>query len=152
MCVISLTIVPSTLFVLAELFRDTNADGSIQAKSKVETFIEGICFTVITLMWIPTVMMATAPGGAASLIGNAYFFTWLLVVFVFEGVVWLIHDLRKEQHLELKKKEAEYKRRQRKVLEKTIALQNQNQLRSWDDRILTKGFEGQKIRHNYDDH
>lgn len=134
MTVISFTFIPSTIFVLAELFRDINSDGSIQAKSKAETIVEGICFLTITLMWIPTVMIATTSGGAASLIGNAYFFTWILVVIVFEGVVWFIHDLRKEQHQALRKKEAEYRNRQRKVLEQALALQNQARLRNWDEQ------------------
>jgi hypothetical protein len=134
-CVTSFTFIPSTLFVLAELFRDSNAEGKIESKSKAETIVEGICFLVITLMWIPTVMIATTPGGAASLIGNAYFFTWLLVVVVFEGVVWYIHDIRKEQHQSLRLKEAEYRKRQQRVLDQTLALQNQH-LSDWDDRAM----------------
>lgn len=126
MIVTSFTFIPATIFVLIELFRDSNADGTIQSKSKVENVIEGVCFLAITLMWIPTVMIATPPGGAASLIGNAYFFTWMLVVFVFEGVVWYIHDIRNEQHQELLKKEAEYRSHQRKILDETnVIIQNQ---------------------------
>lgn len=126
MVVTSFTFIPSTIFVLIELFRDSNPDGTIQSKSKVEIAIEGVCFVVITFMWIPTVMIATTPGGAASLIGNAYFFTWLLVVFVFEGVVWFIHDVRKEQHKALRKKEIEYRTRQQRVLEQTRAILRNN--------------------------
>jgi hypothetical protein len=122
MIVTSFTFIPATLFVLVELFRDSNADGTIQSKSKAENLLEGICFLAITLMWIPTVMIATTPGGAASLIGNAYFFTWLLVVFVFEGDVWYIHDVRNHQHQALLQKEAEYRRHQQRVLEETNAM------------------------------
>jgi hypothetical protein len=150
MVVTSFTFIPSTLFVLIELFRDSNPDGTIQSKSKVEVAIEGVCFLVITLMWIPTVMIATTPGGAASLIGNAYFTTWILVVFVFEGVVWFIHDVRKEQHQALRKKEEEYRRRQQRVLEQTRAIQAnyqqpQGSSEHYDDRIgVTKNEPEQR--------
>ena len=58
-----------------ELFRDTNADGSTQEKSKVENVVEGVIFLLLVLAWIPTVGTVTTPNGAASMIGNAYFFS-----------------------------------------------------------------------------
>ena len=75
---------PALGFVLVELFRDVTADGR-SLKPRFENLIEGIVFAALCVAWIPTVIVATTPGGAASLTGNAYFFTWLLVVFLFEG-------------------------------------------------------------------
>jgi hypothetical protein len=121
------TIFPSLLFVLIELFRETKADGSSTAKSNTEVFIEGICFLTLVLAWIPTVMVATTPKGAASLIGNAYFFTWFMTIVVFEGFIWFIHDKRKETHYALKEKEEEYHQRQRDVLEQTKAIQRKHE-------------------------
>ena len=117
------TIFPSLLFILIELFRETKADGSSTAKSNTEVFIEGICFLTLVLAWIPIVMVATTPKGAASLIGNAYFFTWLMTIVVFEGFIWFIHDKRTETHYALKEKEEEYHRLQRGVLEQTTSIQ-----------------------------
>jgi len=120
------TFCPALVFVLVELFRETKADGSNADKSQSEIVVEGICFLLLAVAWIPTVMIATTPRGAASLIGNSYFFTWLLTIFVFEGLIWMIHDKRKETHRALKEKEAEYKRQQLKVLEKTREIQEKN--------------------------
>lgn len=117
------TFCPSVVFVLIELFRETKADGSTAVKSKTEAMIEGICFLTLILAWTSTVMIATTPRGAASLIGNAYFFTWLMSIFVLEGFIWYIHDKRNETHYALKEKEEEYQQRQRKVLEQTKAIQ-----------------------------
>ena len=125
--VTSFTIIPSVVFVFIELFRDSDDDGSIQSKTKLEIIIEGVCFLVLTLMWIPTVIIATTPGGAASLIGNAYFFTWLLVVFLFEGIVWFIHDVRQEQHNALEQYAVTYRKRQQKILQRTLAIQRRQQ-------------------------
>lgn len=127
MTVTAFTIAPSIFFVLVELFRETKADGSNADKSSNEVIAEGICFLALAAAWIPTVMVATTPRGAASLIGNAYFTTWLLTIFVLEGLIWFIHDKRKETHRALKQKEAEYKRQQRKVLEKARAIQHEKE-------------------------
>ena len=129
MIVTVFTFCPAVVFVLVELFRETKADGSNADKSSTEIVVEGICFLVLALAWIPTVMIATTPGGAASLIGNSYFFTWMLTIFVFEGLIWFIHDKRKETHRALKEKEAEYKWQQRRVLERTRELQEQSERR-----------------------
>jgi len=125
------TILPAIVFVLIELFRETKADGSSVAKTRTETIIEGICFLALVLAWIPTVMIATTPGGAASLVGNAYFFTWLLTIFVFEGFIWFIHDKRKETHYALKEKEDEYRNQQMKVLANTLKIQQE-----YEDKLL----------------
>lgn len=61
------------------------------------------------------------------MIGNAYFFTWLTTIVVFEGFMWFIHDRRKETHLALKEKEEEYLQRQRDVLEQTKAIQRKHE-------------------------
>lgn len=79
------TFAPAILFVLIELFRDIKPDGTNAEKPKLENYIEGAIFLLLSLAWIPSVGVATTPGGMASLIGNAFFFTWILVVFVFEG-------------------------------------------------------------------
>lgn len=130
------TFCPAVVFVLVELFRETKADGSNADKSQSEIVAEGICFLVLAVAWIPTVMIATTPRGAASLIGNSYFFTWLLTIFVFEGLIWFIHDKRKETHRALKEKEAEYKRQQLKVLEKSREIQEKNEER---ERAVLEG-------------
>jgi hypothetical protein len=119
------TFAPATGFVLVELFRETRADGGVTESSSGEKIFEGFCVFTLILAWIPTVMIATTPGGAASLIGNAYYFTWILVIFVFDCFVWYIHDLRKELHLALKEKEHEYKKHQLQVLQEAREIQGQ---------------------------
>jgi hypothetical protein len=71
------TLIPAVAFVAIELFRDTNADGSTQEKTKVENVVEGVIFLLLVLAWIPTVGTVTTPNGAASMVGNAYFFSTL---------------------------------------------------------------------------
>lgn len=100
-------------------------DGSSQPKGYAENVIEGICFFSLVLMWIPTVLIATTPGGPASLVGNAYFFTWLLVIFVFEGLFWYIHDVRRDLHRALKEKDEEYRMRQKRIVEETKRIQRE---------------------------
>jgi hypothetical protein len=78
---------------------------------------------LLVLAWIPTVIIATSPGGAASLVGNAYFFTWINTVFVMETFIWFVHDLRKGVHSALQVKEREYKKFQREVILKSRALE-----------------------------
>lgn len=121
-----------------ELFRDVTADGRSE-KPSVENIAEGIVFAILCVAWVPTVIIATTPGGAASLTGNAYFFTWLLVVFLFEGLVWWIHDYRLEIHHELKKKAMEYKQRQKEVLETTMKLHQQ---RLAEVKAASEGADG----------
>lgn len=104
---------------MIEIFRGTKADGSIQPKGRVEKTIEGVLLMVLVLAWIPAVMLATTPGGPASLIGNAYFFTWLTVILIFEAMFWFIHDVRQDLFKALQEKEEEYRQQQQKVLDHT---------------------------------
>lgn len=136
-----MTIIPSLVFVLIELFRETKADGSTAAKSPTEVILEGICFLTLILAWTPTVMIVTTPRGAASLIGNSYFTTWLTSIFVFEGFIWFIHDKRNETYYALKEKEEEYRRIQRQVLEQTNAIK-----RKEEDRDCQIGDESEESK------
>lgn len=129
-----LTFFPATGFVLIELFRDIRPDGSNEKKSKFENTVEGIILFLLVLAWIPSVAVATTPGGIASFAGNAYFFTWLLVVFLFEGLVWWIHDYRLEIHQALREKANEYRERQRQVLEQTKEILGRHDDRNNDRR------------------
>jgi hypothetical protein len=117
------TFCPAVFFVLVELFRETKADGSIAIKSNFEALIEGIWLGILTIAWIATVMIATTPRGAASLIGNSYFFTWVMSIFVFEGFLWYIHDQRKATYQALKEKQDEYHQRQVQVLQQAKEIQ-----------------------------
>jgi hypothetical protein len=92
------TFFPALAFVLMELFRNVTADGR-SIKPHVENIAEGIVLVTLCVAWIPTVIVATTPGGAASLAGNAYFFTWLLVVFLFEGIY--VYECDGESRLDL---------------------------------------------------
>ena len=92
-------------------------------ETKPEIIAEGLCLLLLILAWIPVIMVATTPGGAASQIGNAYFFSWILVVFIAETAVWFVHDLREKMHKSLRQRTEEYHERQRQVLEKTRAIQ-----------------------------
>lgn len=100
-----------------EIFRATKDEDTRHQRSI--NAMEGSCFFFLAIAWIPTVMVATTPGGPASLIGNAYFSTWLLVIFVFEGLVWFIHDMRQRIHNSLKEKQEEYRVKQQQVLEES---------------------------------
>jgi hypothetical protein len=126
------TLLTAVSFILAELFRDTKADGSNEKKSKIENYIEGFVIAAFVVGWTPTVVVATIPGGAASLIGNAYFFTWILVVFLFEALVCWMHDYRWEIHHALVEKSKEYTNRQQQVLEKAKEAQKDSDKTSSD--------------------
>lgn len=84
---------------------------------------------MLALAWIPTVMIATTPRGAASLIGNAYFCTWINTIAVCEGLVWFIHDKRRETHELLHRKRQAYIRRQERVMEETLEIQQRHDQR-----------------------
>jgi hypothetical protein len=74
-------------------------------------------------------MIATTPRGAASLIGNSYFFTWVMSIFVFEGFIWYIHDRRKATYEALKAKQDEYRQRQEQVLQQAKEIQRKHEER-----------------------
>lgn len=57
--------------------------------------------------------------------GNAYFFSWILVVFIAETGVWFVHDLRSDMHVSLRRRTEEYHERQAQVLAQTRAIQAQ---------------------------
>lgn len=114
-------------FVIMEIFRATKEEddderGRERNQATLNT-IEGVCFFLLAGAWIPTVMVATTPGSPASLVGNAYFSTWLLVIFVFEGLVWYIHDMRKQIHKSLKQKQEEYRMKQQEVVDESKRIQ-----------------------------
>ena len=119
------TIAPAAAFVLAEICRQTKPDGSNEEKSRAENMVEGICLLLLVLAWIPSIIWVTAPDGAASLVGNAYFSSWILVIFVAETGVWFVHDLRERIHQSLERKQMEYREKQRQVVERARALQLQ---------------------------
>lgn len=135
MIVTVFTFCPAVFFVLIELFRETKADGTTAVKSNLEALIEGLWLVGLTFAWIATVMIATTPQGAASLIGNSYFFTWSMSIFVFEGFIWYIHDKRKATYEALKEKHDEYRQRQQKNLAQATELQRKHDER--DHVVLT---------------
>jgi hypothetical protein len=113
--VASVTIPFAAGFVLVEIFRE-NKEGTSREKSQLETVLEGITFLLLVLAWIPSVIVATAPGGVASLVGNTYFFIWSTAVFVMETAVWWVHDWRKRIHHRLQVQLDEYHKIQKGVL------------------------------------
>jgi hypothetical protein len=119
--VASVTLLPAAAFIFAEIFRDSSNENS--EKPPFETKVEGIVLLLLTIGWIPSVIVATTPGGFASYIGNAYFFTWATTVLVLETTMWFIHDSRGGVHQMILKKEQEYRQHQKDVLEATRKLQ-----------------------------
>jgi hypothetical protein len=119
----SVTLLPSSAFILAEIVRDSSKENS--GKMSWETNAEGICLLLLTLGWIPSVVVATTPGGLASNIGNAYFFTWATTVFVLQTAVWFVHDSRSGVHQTIMQQEKEYRQHQLDVLEATKKLQQE---------------------------
>lgn len=101
---------------------------SAGGKGPLENILEGFCLALLVCIWIPTVIVATTPGGGASLVGNAYFFTWITTIFVMETFIWFVHDLRKGVHSALQVKEREYQKRQQEVLQKSRALEGKRRL------------------------
>ena len=118
--VTSASVPVSMAFVLIEIFREDKPDETDKhAKSELETVLEGFVLLLLVVAWIPTVIVATTPGGVASLVGNAYFFTWATTVFVLETAIWWIHDWRKRIHIFLQQQEKEYNDIQEEVLQRT---------------------------------
>jgi len=124
-------------FVLVELFRET-AIGKTSPKSGWETILEGVVLCLLVLTWIPSVIVATTPGGVASLVGNAYFFTWLGTTFVIETAVWWIHDWRKSIQSMLEQQEEDYRKIQKEVLEASLAVERDEQIPE-EDQIIDEG-------------
>lgn len=60
--VASATLLPSAAFVFMEIFRVSSDD----KKGTVETVVEAISLFVLACAWVPTVCIATTPGGFAS--------------------------------------------------------------------------------------
>lgn len=125
--VASITIPCALGFVVVEVFRQQGPEGDQNQKSQWETILEGVILLMLVLGWVPSVMVATTPGGIASLVGNAYFFTWATTVFVMETFVWWIHDWRKRIHLILQHQQEEYEKIQAKLLEKNEAQLHQEE-------------------------
>jgi hypothetical protein len=116
--VASVTIPCAAGFVIVEIFREDKHEGS-QEKSEWGTILEGVIFLLLVLAWIPSVIVATTPGGVASLVGNTYFFIWATTVFVMETAVWWVHDWRKRIHQQLQVQQDEYRKIQEGVLAKS---------------------------------
>jgi hypothetical protein len=156
--VASVTLLPSGVFIAAELLRESN---DFVVKGHLELVLEGFCLFLLAASWIPSVIAATTPGGFASLIGNAYFFTWATTIFVVETFVWFIHDFRGNVHKALMEKEAEYKRHQQEVLKKsrqyttttttTATTRNQEELRLAGGWGSSSGGGNGNDNENYDD-
>lgn len=116
-----MTLVPTFVFVSAEIFRNSSTKSNV--KSSFETYAEGISLLLLTIGWVPSVIVATTPGGFAAYIGNAYFFTWATTVLVLETTMWFVHDSRGGVHATILQKEEEYRQHQQDVLEATRKLQ-----------------------------
>ena len=116
--VAAFTLLPCAVFIFVELLRESHN----VVKGNLETILEGCFLAMLSLGWIPSVIVATTPGGFASLVGNAYFFTWMTTVFVMETFLWFIHDFRASVHTALQEKSNEYKRHQQQVLSKSRAI------------------------------
>lgn len=113
------TMLPSIGFVLVEIFRETKPGEDKNTKPEWETIMEGFILLILFLIWIPSVIIATTPGGAASLVGNAYFFVWSSTVFVVDTCVWWIHDWRRRVLTIIKDQERAYRNIQQDVLERS---------------------------------
>lgn len=117
--VTAFSIVPSVGFVLVEIFRETKPGIEKNNKTEWETILEGLFLLVVVIIWIPSVIMATTPGGVAANVGNSYFFVWLTTVFVVDTSVWWIHDWRKRVLTSIREQEKEYRDIQRQVQERS---------------------------------
>jgi hypothetical protein len=125
--VAAVTLLPSTVFIFLEIFRETTSQDVEEAalfvkKGPLENILEGFVLLLLSIGWIPSVIVATTPGGFASLVGNAYFFTWATTVFVMETSLWYLHDFRGNVHKAVQEKQEEYKRHQQKVLRHSKAV------------------------------
>jgi len=113
------TICPAIGFVLVEIFRETKPGEDKNTKTEWETILEGFILLLLVILWIPSVIVATTPGGAASFVGNAYFAVWGSCAFVVDTSVWWIHDWRKRVLVAIREQEKEYHNIQKKVLDRS---------------------------------
>lgn len=113
------TILPSMGFVLVEIVRENKPGKKKNSKPQWETIMEGYVLLGLFFIWMPSVIIATTPGGAASLVGNAYFCLWACTVFVVDTCVWWIHDWRQRVLTTIKEQEKEYRNIQQEVLERS---------------------------------
>eukprot|EP00980_Cylindrotheca_fusiformis_P012421 scaffold3046_cov105-Cylindrotheca_fusiformis.AAC.20 len=109
------TLFPSAVFIFLEIVRESSDD----VKGSLETVAEGFFLAMLTLGWVPSVIIVTTPGGFASQLGNAYFWTWGTTIFVMETFLWFIHDSRGNVQRAILQKEKEYKEHQKKVLQES---------------------------------
>ena len=103
--------------------------------------MEGLVLCLLVLAWIPNVVVATTPGGVASLVGNAYFFTWLGTIFVMETAVWWVHDWRKSIQSQLEQQEMDYRKVQIEVLERSLAVEREEKIPD-DRQTMEEGIHG----------
>ncbi|CAJ1968936.1 unnamed protein product [Cylindrotheca closterium] len=111
----SFTLLPCAIFVFLEIVRESSED----VKGSLETIAEGFFLALLTCGWIPSVIIVTTPGGFASQLGNAYFWTWGTTICVLDTFLWFIHDSRGNVQRALMEKEKEYKQHQEKVLKES---------------------------------
>lgn len=105
----ALTFPISGFWVIIELFR------THEEKSNREALAEGCTLLLLVLFWIPTVCIATIPGGAASFVGNAYFLTWAAVVTTIQTFMWWLHDWKEMVHRICERQLVEYNRAKREI-------------------------------------
>lgn len=105
---------------LAAVRMETSQEQRQPQKKNIEIVLEGLSLLCLSIMWIPSVIVATTPGGFANQVGNAYFCTWATTIFVLETFLWFIHDWRKSVFKALEQKEKEYRKHQQQVLEQTM--------------------------------
>ena len=151
------TTTPSIGFILVEIFRETKPGEDKNTKPEWETIMEGFVLLILFVIWIPSVIVATTPGGAASLVGNTYFFVWSSTVFVVDTCVWWIHDWRRRVLTIIKDQERAYRNIQQEVLEQSrLELemhaaktknteQQQTAIDDDDDSLNSESLDGQPI-------
>lgn len=133
------TLLPCAIFVFLEIVRESSED----IKGSLETIAEGFFLALLTLGWIPSVIIVTTPGGFASQLGNAYFWTWGTTICVLDTFLWFIHDSRGNVQRALMEKEKEYKQHQDNVLK-------ESQQTHGDDPELTSGSD-EALQSEFDD-
>lgn len=108
----SFTLLPCAIFVFLEIVRESSEN----VKGSLERIAEGFSLALLTFGWILSVIIVTTPGGFASQLGNAYFWTWGTTICVLDTFLWFIHDSRGNVQQALMEKEKEYKQHQESVL------------------------------------